>query len=280
MNKKIFVFIIIGTILMTMGSVYAVPKSPDLVISKYSIEPETITPGSTFKITLNMTNHGEYHARKINITLNNEQGQENLGNFSPINQSNVHYVSMINAGKSEDVSFNLYVSPKIEPGNYNILVNISYMDTNSVTYEETQTIGLLVNDNNSVILIGETDLGEIYFGEPMDLEMQIVNNSGSEIKGVNAYIESDNINKQVEYFGNFSGGDYDVYMYNIDGSIAGKNSAKIVVEYTNSLNQVTKVEKEISYTVIDESSVDGNVENGNGSENWFVKFLKGIFGLT
>ncbi|MFZ7132145.1 MAG: COG1361 S-layer family protein [Eubacteriales bacterium] len=279
MKKWLLVFLTIGLIILTMGSVQAAPKSPEVVISKYTIDAKTITPGSTFKVTLNMKNHGEYHARKINITLKNEQGQENLGSFSPVNQSNVQYVSIINAGKSKDVSFNLYVSPKIEPGNYNILVNFSYMDYNGVIYEETQTIGLLIKEKEGVMLIGETDLGKLVPGTPMEMEMQIVNNGSSQIKGVNAYLEGEGIDGQAEYFGNFESGDYDIYIFNLEENNPGKHTSKIVVEYTNSLNEASKVEKELTYTVMDDEELQDNTENSKESENWFVKFLKGIFGL-
>lgn len=279
--KKSIVFILIMTIIMISSvSVMAAPKSPEICITGYKTDQEIISPGSTFKITLDLKNNGEYNARKIKITLNNEQGQENLGDFSPIKQSNVQYISALNAGKSKDMSFNLYVSPKIEPGNYNIIIKLSYKDNNGVSYEEVQTIGILVKEKDSVILIGDENLGEIIPGQPIESEMQIVNNGIAEVKGVSTSLQGEGQDSQVEYFGNFNGGDYDVYTYTITpGDKSGENTATIQVEYTNSLNEPQKVEKTITYKITDNGGSKDS-ENQKESGNWFINFIKGIFGIS
>lgn len=278
MGKKILIIVLTVLLILSWSSVSAAPKSPSVVISNYTSEPKDISPGSNFKITMSLKNYGEYHARKIKITLKNEEGQENLGSFSPVNQSNVKYVSIINAGKSKDVTYNLYVSPQIEPGNYNLTVNLSYKDSNGITYEENQIIGLLVSEKNSVKILADDMFGDVNQGEFIEGDIQIVNNGVSEIKGVSAYIEGEGLASQREYYGNFNSGDYDIYSYNTSFEESGEKKIKIIVKYLNSINQETTVEKEITFNVL--ANEDGqNMAEENKSENWFTKLIKGIFGL-
>ncbi|MFZ7120614.1 MAG: COG1361 S-layer family protein [Eubacteriaceae bacterium] len=278
MGKKILIIVLTVLLILSWSSVSAAPKSPSVVISNYTSEPKDISPGSNFKITMSLKNYGEYHARKIKITLKNEEGQENLGSFSPVNQSNVKYVSIINAGKSKDVEYNLYVSPQIEPGNYNLTVNLSYKDSNGITYEENQIIGLLVSEKNSVKILADDVFGDVNQGEFIESDIQIVNNGVSEIKGVNAYIEGEGLESQREYYGNFNSGDYDIYSYNTSFEEPGEKKIKIIVKYLNSINKETTVEKEITFNVL--ANEDGqNMTEENKGENWFTKLIKGIFGL-
>lgn len=277
--KKKAVILFITLAMLFSGVVSAAPKSPNIIISKYSVDQATITPGSTFTVTLDVQNYGEYHARKVKVSLNNEQGQENLGNFSPLNQSNIQYISLVEAGKTKKVTFNMYVSPKVVPGNYNIMVKLSYTDTNGSPYEETQTIGLLVTEKDSIRLYAKEDIGDVMIGEAFESEVQIVNNGVSEVKGISISVVGEEIDTPVEYLGNFNSGDYDNYGFTIIGEEPGEKTIKIIAEYTDSLNERATVEKDITYTVLNQEN--GRVTKETKSEgNWFTKFIKGIFGLS
>ncbi|MPW24872.1 hypothetical protein GC105_03590 [Alkalibaculum sp. M08DMB] len=279
MKKKIIVVLFVTLIILSFNSVSAAPKSPNIVISKYNVEQKEITPGSTFKVELNLKNYGEYHARKVKISLNNEQGQEDLGSFSPLNQSNVQYISLVEASKTKKISYNMYVSPKIEPGNYNIIVNISYNDYNGTQYDEIQTIGLLVRESESIQLLADDNLGDIIIGKPLETEVQIVNNGVSDVKGISAAVVGEGTNAQIEYLGNFSSGDYDNYGFTIIGEEPGEKSIKVSVKYKNSLNEESTVEKDITYNVIANGD-SSNSQDKDSSGNWFTNFIKGIFGLS
>ncbi len=279
MKKKITLVLFILTLLLSCGAVSAAPKSPNVAITTYNVDQEAITPGSAFKITLKLKNYGEYHGRKVVVSLNNEQGQENLGNFSPLNQSNIQYIDMVKAGKTAEITYNMFVSPKVTPGNYNIMVKISYMDSNGTPYEEIQTIGLLVTEKDSVKVLANENLGDLAIGEPLETEVQIVNNGVAEVKGISASVHGKDTDTPMEYLGNFNSGDYDNYGFTIIGQEPGMQTVKVTVEYHNSLNELTKIEKDITYNVL--SNEDGNSgEDSNSQDNWFIKLIKGIFGLS
>lgn len=279
MKKKITTILFIIAMMLSCGVVSAAPKSPNVAITTYSVDQKAITPGSAFKITLNLKNYGEYHGRKVEVSLSNEQGQENLGNFSPLNQSNIQYIDMVKAGKTAQITYNMFVSPKVVPGNYNIIVKISYMDSNGTAYEEVQTIGLLVTEKDSIQILANEDLGDLLIGEPLEAEVQIVNNGVAEAKGISVSVQGKDTDTLMEYLGNFNSGDYDNYGFTIIGEEPGKHTVKVDVKYYNSLNELITVEKDITYNVL--SNKDGNsTENSHSQDNWFVKLIKGIFGLS
>jgi len=173
----------------------------------------------------------------------------------------------------------MYVSPKTEPGNYNIMVKLSYIDTNGTQYEDTQTIGLLVTEKNSVEVLVSDDLGDIMIGEPLESEVQIINNGVAEVKGISVSVVGDDTDTPLEYLGNFKSGDYDNYGFTLVAEEPGEKNVKISVKYKDSLNEVTTVEKDVKYNVL--SSEDPNSTNESESKgNGFTNFIKGIFGLS
>lgn len=292
-RNVVTILIILMTILLVSTNIYAAPKSPAVVISEYKIEPEEISPGENFKIKLTLNNYGEYHARKVKLTLKDKVEEEiqdmqsgeiqskeeqvKLNNFSPINQSNVKYISLIKADKKEEVVYNLYSSPNMKPGNYNLVVSLSYMDSNGKVYTEDQIIGILLSEKESIKVLGKGDYGDISIGEEVESTINIVNNSTTEVKGVTVSVEGEGENNYTEYLGNFNSGDFDSYTFNTVFDKEGKKNINVKVSYIDGLNKNTEIEKKIKYNV----KSGENIDNSNNKEegNAFIRFIKGLFGF-
>ncbi len=292
-RNVVTILIILMTILLVSTNIYAAPKSPAVVISEYKIEPEEISPGENFKIKLTLNNYGEYHARKVKLTLKDnveeeiqdiqsgeiqsKEEQVKLNNFSPINQSNVKYISLIKADKKEEVVYNLYSSPNMKPGNYNLVVSLSYMDSNGKVYTEDQIIGILLSEKESIKVLGKGDYGDISIGEEVESTINIVNNSTTEVKGVTVSVEGEGENNYTEYLGNFNSGDFDSYTFNTVFDKEGKKNINVKVSYIDGLNKNTEIEKKIKYNV----KSGENIDNSNNKEegNAFIRFIKGLFGF-
>jgi len=292
-RNVVTILIILMTILLVSTNIYAAPKSPAVVISEYKIEPEEISPGENFKIKLTLNNYGEYHARKVKLTLKDKVEEEiqdmqsgeiqskeeqvKLNNFSPINQSNVKYISLIKADKKEEVVYDLYSSPNMKPGNYNLVVSLSYMDSNGKVYTEDQIIGILLSEKESIKVLGKGDYGDIFIGEEVESTINIVNNSTTEVKGVTVSVEGEGENSYTEYLGNFNSGDFDSYTFNTVFDKEGKKNINVKVSYIDGLNKNTEIEKKIKYNV----KSGENVDNSNNKEegNAFIRFIKGLFGF-
>lgn len=292
-RNVVTILIILMTILLVSTNIYAAPKSPAVVISEYKIEPEEISPGENFKIKLTLNNYGEYHARKVKLTLKDnveeeiqdiqsgeiqsKEEQVKLNNFSPINQSNVKYISLIKADKKEEVVYDLYSSPNMKPGNYNLVVSLSYMDSNGKVYTEDQIIGILLSEKESIKVLGKGDYGDISIGEEVESTINIVNNSTTEVKGVTVSVEGEGQNNYTEYLGNFNSGDFDSYTFNTVFDKEGKKNINVKVSYIDGLNKNTEIEKKIKYNV----KSGENVDNSNNKEegNAFIRFIKGLFGF-
>ncbi|MBS4534721.1 hypothetical protein GOQ29_03725 [Clostridium sp. D2Q-14] len=301
MKRKVVVIGLIFIIMILVSTnTYAAPKSPVVVISEYKIEPEIISPGENFKIKLTLNNYGEYHARKVKLTLKDkveeekiptgemqeekiptsemqEETETKLDNFSPLNQSNVKYVSLIKADTEEKVVYDLYSSPNMKPGNYNLVVSLSYMDSNGRVYTEDQIIGILLSEKENIKVLGKDDYGDISIGEEVESTINIVNNSTAEIKGVTVSVEGEGENSYTEYLGNFNSGDFDSYTFNAVFDEKGKKNVNVKVSYIDGLNKNTEIEKKLNYNVESEDNIDnsGNKEK----DNRFIRFIKGLFGF-
>lgn len=289
-RKAVFIGLIFIIMLLVSTNIYAAPKSPAVVISEYKIEPEKIAPGEDFKIKLTLNNYGEYHARKVKLTLKDkseqqkpqtgeigEQQEVKLDDFSPINQSNIKYISLIKAGKKEEVVYDLYSSPNMKAGNYNLVVSLSYMDSNGKEYIEDQIIGILLSEKENIKLLGKDDYGDLSIGEPMESTINIVNNSTSEVKGVTVSVEGEGENNYTEYLGNFNSGDFDSYTFDAIFDEDGEKNINVKVSYINSLNKNTEIEKKLNYNVKSGENIDNS--NNKKEGNAFIRFIKGLFGF-
>lgn len=292
LKRKIsIVGIILVIMLLLSANTYAAPKSPAVVVSEYKIEPEKVSPGDNFKIKLKLNNYGEYHARKVKITLKDtveqdasvtgQQTEENkvkLDNFSPVNQSNVKYVSLIKADENKEIVYDLYASPKMEPGNYNLVLSLSYMDSNGRQYTDDQIIGILLSEKESIQLLGKDNYKGFLPGEPIESTVSIVNNGTAEVKGITVSVEGDGDNNQTEYLGNFNSGDFDSYTFDGIFEEAGEHKLKVKVSYIDSLNRTSEIEKELVYNIESNEGESNNSKEGKKG-NWFTRFIKGIFGF-
>ncbi|MBS4539062.1 hypothetical protein GOQ27_11355 [Clostridium sp. D2Q-11] len=291
MNKKGFVIGIVFMIMLLVSTnVYAAPKSPALIISEYKIEGEKVSPGDNFKLKLTLDNYGEYHARKIKVTLKDKseeqvttdqpQGEESakLENFSPINQSNVQYVSIIKADENKEIVYDLYASPQMEPGNYNLVVSLSYMDSNGRQYTEDQIIGVLLGEKESIQVLGKENYKSSFPGEPIESTVNIVNNGTAEVKGVTVSVEGEGDNNYTEYLGNFNSGDFDSYTFDAFFEEEGEHKLEVKVSYIDSLNKTSEIEKELVYNIESDDEASNN-SKGEKEGNWFTRFIKGIFGF-
>lgn len=290
-NKVITILTILMIVFLVSTNIYAAPKSPAVVISEYKIEPGKIAPGENFKIKLTLNNYGEYHARKVKLTLKDkaeelkpqtgelksEEQEVKLDDFSPINQSNIKYISLIESDEKEEVIYDLYSSPNMKAGNYNLVVSLSYMDSNGKEYIEDQIIGILLSEKENIKLLGKDDYGDLSIGESIESTINIVNNSTSEVKGVTVFVEGEGENNYTEYLGNFNSGDFDSYTFDAIFDENGEKDINVKVSYIDSLNKNTEIEKKLNYNVKSGENIDDSSNKEEG--NWFIRFIKGIFGF-
>ncbi|MGO1820375.1 MAG: COG1361 S-layer family protein [Senegalia sp. (in: firmicutes)] len=291
-RKVVFIGLIFIIMILVSTNTYAVPKSPELVISEYKIEPEMISPGGNFKIKLTLNNYGEYHARKIKLTLKDKVSEEKiptgelqseevevkLDDFSPLNQSNIKYVSLIKANKKEEVVYDLYASPNMKAGNYNLVVSLDYTDYNGNTYSEDQIIGILLSEKENIKLLGKDNYGDLAIGQPVESTINIVNNSKAEVKGVTVSVEGEGENNYTEYLGNFNSGDFDSYTFDAVFDEDGEKDINVKVSYIDSMNKNTEIEKKLKYNVKSGENIDKSSDKEEEG-NVFIRFIKGLFGF-
>jgi hypothetical protein len=148
---------------------------PQLLIDAYHTDPESISPGDSFTLTLELANVGGGDAQRITLALGGEAG-ENLGAFVPIEGSNVSFVPAVSAGETEVITVRLMVAGNAETRAHNLPVALAY-DTGTGTREkDTQRVSLMVfrRPQFKVSFYRPVE-GSAMVGQPFPLPIEVVN---------------------------------------------------------------------------------------------------------
>ncbi|HOU12998.1 MAG TPA: hypothetical protein PKZ84_07760 [Anaerolineae bacterium] len=148
---------------------------PQLLINAYHTEPQSISPGDSFTLTLELANVGGGDAQRITLALGGEEG-ENLGSFVPIEGSNVSFVPNVTAGETAAITLRLMVAGNAETKAHNLPVALAY-DTGTGTREkDTQRVSLMVfrRPQFKVSFYRPVE-GSAMVGQPFALPIEVVN---------------------------------------------------------------------------------------------------------
>ncbi len=148
---------------------------PQLLINAYHTEPQSISPGDSFTLTLELANVGGGDAQRITLALGGEEG-ENLGAFVPLEGSNVSFVPSVTAGEAAAITVRLMVAGNAETKAHNLPVALAY-DTGTGTREkDTQRVSLMVfrRPRFKVSFYRPVE-GTAMVGQPFAVPIEVVN---------------------------------------------------------------------------------------------------------
>jgi hypothetical protein len=121
----------------------ALSGRPQLIVTGYRTVPETIAPGDSFALTLEVSNLSGGDAERLVLTLGGEGGA-GLAPFAPLYSSNVKFVPSLPAGGNVEVTQHLVADGSVGPGAHTIPVGLGFLDQHGAAHSETQLISLLV----------------------------------------------------------------------------------------------------------------------------------------
>jgi hypothetical protein len=149
-------------------------RRPQLVITEYATEPDFVTPGDTFTVTIHLANVGGGAAERLTLALGGEGGA-NLEPFIPVGAGNVVFVPEIGAGASTEIARRLVVDGSAAPKAYNLPVALGYDDVRGSRQEDVQRLSLVVRRLAELQATFYQEPESMTVGSPVPLSLELIN---------------------------------------------------------------------------------------------------------
>jgi hypothetical protein len=283
---------------------------PQLVITGYNVNTDTLKPGRQFVLELKAQNMGNGLAKGVTMILGGgssssggQSGTPEAGgvsggsgeftNFAPVAASNIQYLGDVAVGDNLTTSAALIVNTSTNPGAYPMKVSFSYITVDGTSYTDDQVITLLVYSPPVVDINFYRDPGPMFAGQPNQLPLQVINlgRKGNVLGNMRVTGVGAQFSNNTTLVGLLDTGNY----FTMDATMIpdgpGSLDLQVTVDYTDDFNQPQVITKTISVEVLDvpviEPPTDGGAGEGgippvSATETFWQKalrFVRGLIGL-
>lgn len=264
------------------------PDRPLVLIAEVVTDPDPVIPGEPFILKLKLKNYGNLQGRRIVVTLQSQEGETTLKNFSPLGQSNTLYLGQLPVGYEKWLQCKLIAGPGVAGGIYNLVFHLSYINTEGDPFESTAVTGVMLEPQGTLDMIELSYPRTVAEGEYFNISGYVVNSGGAPVRGVGVAV-SQNENFSPEqgetYFGTFNEGDSDIFDFTVVALQPGENVLKLELYYSDAMNRKQVIERELQIEVMkaEETAAAGNdhppADESGGFWSRFKAFLSAFFGL-
>ena len=239
-------------------------ESPSLTLeSTNTIEELTFKPGEQKELKLQLKNTNSISVKDIKLTLDTTSEDALTGatsnDFYIIGGTNVRRVNVINSGDSQEVNFNLGISPTASIAPYQIPITLEYTDVLGNSFTENVEVSILVNSPvDLIVTLDRIEQSKVTFG--------LANPGPGVVKG--AFVEiRDSSNEEIasEYIGDLNADDFQTIQ--IDYNFGNKTSEEVTVHVDFADGFYSEQEKEKAFTLTN------NAAQAQGGSSTFVFVL-------
>lgn len=258
---------------------------PQLLITGYRTEPESLAPGDIFTLTLEVTNVGGGEAQRLTLTLGGEGGS-GLKPFAPLASGNVRFVPRLGAEETVEVVQQLAVDGNANAGAYSMPVALAYDDTRGTRRTDSQLISLLVRHRPYLQIRFYSPVPTAIVGMPFPLPIEVTNIGRTSVNVSTLEVSS----PQLEITNG------SIYLGPLDSGTAGSLEALAVaqqggaaevlvtVHYLDDFDQPQMVTKTLTVQVeepVEQAPMPQEEQAPQGETIWdkILRFLKGLLGL-
>lgn len=258
-------------------------QRPRLLIDSYTTDPESVGPGNSFTLTLNILNVGSSPARQVFVRLG--ESAASLGPLAPIGSSNLRYMEGIDGNGVEAITFDMVVDGEAESGPVTLDVALDYTDERGADYAETQTLSLLVATSPRLLIQFYDDLPEdIGVGDTFDLPIEIINIGAQRLNVsiIEVTSESLDITFGEMYVGPLDDGTSGVLEPTVEPTEDGVVEIVVHVHYLDDLQQSQEYTHTLYITVdpVEEVEDEEAEQEGPGPLRRIWRAIMGFFGLA
>lgn len=258
-------------------------SEPKVIIKSYSVEPETVLAGETFKLSMELQNTSDKEdVKNVKITV---QNQDNLI-LPAASGSSTLYVSKIGKGKSTTVSLDMQSTPDIPAKAHLLSVAFNYEGANSlVSYNVTEQISLSVTQPIRIRLDEPTIGGDGYVGQSIYASMKLYNMGKSTIYNCMLDVDAPGLRMEETFYGGNLTSGSTIYMdFNLIPEQGGQIQGDLVVTYEDVYGKQYEERVPVTVNVMEEMMEDPGVwnpekpmpdgeipqEGGGGMSPWLI----------
>lgn len=223
------------------------PSTAILLLDGYELNPQDVTAGQEFDLTLKIRNTSDKAVTDVKSTLT-----EANSTITPVNSTSSFFIDKIAAG--ETVNYTMHLKAESTAG----ILPVSLTLANAFVQEKTaktssDTFTIPVKQVANLSLDAPNYSVDTMAGDSFNLTMNLYNKGKSILYNVSVRLESDSLKADENYYaGNMDSGSnksYDVMVTPVDG-FSGMAEGDIVVSYEDADGNVTEKRTPISVNVV------------------------------
>lgn len=205
--------------------------------AEVSLDADEVLAGDKTNVTFTIENTGSAPIKNLEFSWEIENNA-----ILPLGSGNVKTISYIGVGSSVDVTYTVLASTDVEPGIYELTMNLNYDNSLSGTTESVEHIG-------GILVLGKTDFEVSYSGDDDgEYTLTVMNVGKGDVNSVIVSIPEQDTwsvsGVSTSIIGNLDGGDYT--FSNFELSTTNSNSPLIVeITYTSPEGDRVTIQKEV-----------------------------------
>jgi len=284
----------VQNIAIQVGQGGAAPVTPEplLVIESYATDPEPLTPGQPFTLTLWVLNVGTIDAQRVMLTLGKQDDASKSAPIAPLGTGNVRYLPELKAGAQAEVVNRFIVDGTADAGVYVMTVELEFSGSGEKPILRDEQISLVVKVLPQLLFNFYRPVPTAMVGQPIDLPIEILNVGRNQVASNEAELVSDDlvVDTGKVYVGPLDSGIPFTWDARATAESPGEKRFTIRVHYIDDFNQPQVFEGERTITVaaapdVDPAGPDGQGAPGDGAapeqaqRPWLIRLLRGLLGL-
>lgn len=271
----------------------AVPNpAPVVVVRSYATSAPRLLVGTAFDLTINVYNATARKADNVVVSIGATSGGATAaggatsGGLTVLGTGNAKYLGLLKGQREAAVTFQMIAGPGTTPGALSVPVTVSF-EHEGVRQEVAYTIGLLIERDVALTLVSAELPEAVMQGETFDASFEVGNASGFALSGVTLSVEASGatVTDGSFFLGTMDTAATEALDVTITPEQAGPLELAVVVTYRDDFGrqQVFRETRTVEVEAVPEQTSGGTdepmPEEDTGGENWFVAFIKALFGI-
>ena len=226
------------------------------------MDADEVVAGDKTNVTFTIENTGSAPIKNLEFSWESENNA-----ILPLGSGNVKTISYIGVGKSVDVTYTVLASTDVEPGIYELTMNLNYDNSLSGTTESVEHIG-------GILVLGKTDFEVSYSGDDDgEYTLTVMNVGKGDVNSVIVSIPEQDTwsvsGVSTSIIGNLDGGDYT--FSNFELSTTNSDSPLIVeITYTSPEGDRVTIQKEVDMPSTNSQDMSRNSGDESGAPQDFA----------
>lgn len=257
---------------------------PLVLLTAYRTDPETLSPGDTFSLQMEVSNVGRNPAQQLLITLGGEDGA-GLQPFAILGAGNIQFVTELVAGETLTLERQLLLDGSADSGVYNLPVSLTYDSPGGMRQTDNQVLNLLASRRPNLQINFYRPVEPGLVDQTIELPIELVNIGRSlvNISTVEVAGEQLDLVEGSAFIGALDGGTSGSFDAVVIPTQGGTLPIEVRVHYLDDFNQPQVISETLSIEVETPQTIqpDAAEQPEELLSFWdrLLRFLRGLFGL-